>query len=132
MKAFAGLAVTAVLIVATPVANAETWVHHDAGKSPRHAASHHNRPNFGMPLQAMFRHLLRPLSSRTVARQGVPLPSPKPTEVAAGPAEPAAAAKTADVASGPPIESTRTVGEANPPTPQILPTRDMPAVVGLE
>ena len=132
MKAFAGLAVTAGLIVAIPIANAQTWVPHDAGKSPHHAASRSNRPHFGTPLQTMLRHLLRPLSSRTVARQSVPLPRPKPTEVAAGPAEPATAAKTADAASGPPSESTRTVGEANPPRPQTLPTKDMPAVLGLE
>ena len=132
MKAFVGLAVTAGLIVAIPVANAQTGVPNDAGKSPHHAASHSNTPYFGMSLQTMLRHLLRPLSSRTVARQSVPLPRPKPTEVAAGPAEPATAAKTADAASGPPSESTGTVGEANPPTPQIQPTQDMPAVQGLE
>jgi len=132
MKAFAGLAVTAGLIVAISVANAQTWVPYDTGKSPHHAASHSNRPHFGMPLQTMLRHLLRPLSSRTVVRHSVPLPPAKPTEVAAGPAEPAAAAKTVDAASGPPSESTRTVGEANLPRPQILPTKDLPAVLGLE
>ena len=88
-ETFAGLAVTAGLIVAIPVANAQTWVPNDAGKSPHHAASHSNRPHFGTPLQTMLRHLLRPLSSRTV-------------------------------------------GEANPPRPQTLPTKDMPAVLGLE
>jgi hypothetical protein len=135
MKAFAGLAVTAGLIVAIPVANAKTWVPYDAGKSPHRAASHSNRPYFGMQLQTMLRHLLRPPASIPhVARDSVPLPPPKPTEVAAGPAEPAAAApaKTADAASGPPSESTGTVGKANPPTSQILPTRDMPGVQGLE
>ena len=135
MKAFAGLAVTAVLIVATPVANAQKWVPYDAGKSPHHAASHSNRPSFGMSLQTMLRHLLRPSASIPhVARHRVPLPPPKPTEVAAGPAEPAAVsqAKMADAPSGPPSESTGTVGEANPPTPQILPTQDMPAVQALE
>ena len=133
MKAFAGLAVTAGLIVAIPLANAQTWA--DAGKSPHRAASHSDRPYFGMPLQTMLRHLLRPPASIPhVARHRVPLPPPKPTEVAAGPAEPAAVsqAKMADAASGPPSESTGTVGEANPPTPQILPTQDMPAVQGLE
>ena len=136
MKAFAGLAVTAGLIVAIPVANAQTWAPYHAGKSPHHAASHSNRPSFAMSLQTMLRHLLRPSASIPhVARHNVPLPPPKPTEVAAGPAaEPAAAvrAKTADAASGLPSESTGTVGKANPPTPQILPTQDMPAVQGLE
>ena len=136
MKAFAGLAVTAGLIVAIPVANAQTWAPYDARKPPHHAASHSNRPYFGMPLQTMLRRLLGPPAPiRHVARHNVPLPPPKPAEVAAGlAAEPAAAvqAKTADAASGPPSESTGTVGEANPPTPQILPTQDMPAVLGLE
>ena len=134
MKAFAGLAVTAGLIVAIPVANAQTWVPNDAGKSPHHAASHSNTPYFGMSLQTMLRHLLRPPAPRVARRHSVPLPPPKPTEVAAGPANPAAAAptKTADAASGPPSESTDTVGEANPPTAQIQPTQDMPAVQGLE
>jgi hypothetical protein len=131
MKAFARLAVTAGLIVAIPVANAQTWSPHDAGKSSHHAASHSNRPNFGRPLQTMLRDLLRPISH--VVRHGVPLPPPKPTEVAAGPAEPAAVsqAKTAD-ASGPPSESTGAVGQAKPPMPQILPTQDMPTVQTLE
>ena len=135
MKAFVGLAVvTAGLIVAIPVANAKTL---DNGKSPHHAASYSNRPyNFGMTLQTMFRHLLRPqASNRHVARHDVPLGSPhKPTEVAAGPVEPAAVsqAKMADAASGPTSERTDIVGDANPPTPQILPTQDMPAVQGLE
>ena len=138
MKAFTGLAVTAGLIVAIPVANAQTWARYDAGKSPHHAASHSNRPYFGMSLQTMLRQLLRPQASIPhVARHrhSVPLPPPKPTEVAAGgPVEPAAAAqaKRADAASGLPSESTGTVGEANAPTPQILPTQDMPAVQGLE
>jgi len=135
MKAFAGLAVTAGLIVAIPVANAQTWAPYHAGKSPHHAASHSNRPSFAMSLQTMLRHLLRPSASIPhVASHRVPLPPPKPTEVAAGPAEPAAAsrAKMADAASGPPSESTGIVGEAIPPTPQILPTQDMPAVQGLE
>ena len=135
MKAFAGLAVTAGLIVAISisVANAQTWAPSNARKSPHHAASHSTRPSFGMSLQTMLRHLLRPSASIPhVARHRVPLPSPKPTEVAAGPAEPAAAAKTVDAASGPPSESTRTVGEANLPRPQILPTKDLPAVLGLE
>jgi hypothetical protein len=129
MKAFAGLVVAAGLIVAIPVANAQTRAPHGAGKSPHHAASRSN------PLQTMLRHLLRPPASILhVARRSVPLPPPKPTEVAAGPAEPAAVSqtKTADAASGPPSESTRAVGEANLPTPQILPTQDMPAVQGLE
>ncbi|WP_027527548.1 hypothetical protein [Bradyrhizobium sp. Ec3.3] len=135
MKAFVGLAVvTAGLIVAIPVANAKTL---DTGKSPHHAASHSNRPHkFGVALQTMFRHLLRPQAPiRHVARHSIPLGSPhKPTEVAAGPIEPAAVsqAKMADAASGPPSESTGIVGDANPPTPQILPTQDMPAVQGLE
>lgn len=135
MKAFAGLAVTAGLIVAIPVANAQTWAPYDAGKSLHHAASHSNRPYFATSLQTMLRHLLRPSASiRHVAKHSAPLPRPKPTEVAAGQAEPAAVsqAKMADAASGPPSESTGTVGEANPPTPQILPTQDMPAVQGLE
>ena len=135
MKAFAGLAVTAGLIVAIPVANAQTWAPYDTGKSPHHAASHSNRPYFGTSLQTMLRHLLRPSASiHYVARHSAPLPRPKPTELVAGPAEPAAVsqAKMADAASGPPSESTGTVGEANPPTPQILPTQDMPAVQGLE
>src|SRR6266480_3269374 len=135
MKAFAGLAVTAGLIVAIPVANAQTRAPHDAGKSPHHAASHSNRPYFGMPLQTMLRNLLRPPASIPhVARHSVPLPPPKPTEVAAGPAEPPAVSqtKTADAASGPPSERTGAVGEANLPTPQILPTQDMPAVQALE
>jgi hypothetical protein len=134
MKAFAGLAVTAGLIVAIPVANAQTWAPSNARKSPHHAASHSNRPSFGMSLQTMLRHLLSPSASIPhVARHRVPLPPPKPTEVAAGPAEPAAVsqAKMADAASDPPSESTGTVG-ANPPTPQILPTQDMPAVQALE
>jgi hypothetical protein len=132
MKAFARLAVTAGLIVAIPVANAQTWAPHDAEKSSHHAASHSNRPYFGRPLQTMLRDLLRPISH--VVRHRVPLPPPKPTEVAAGPAEPAAVsqAKTADVASGPPSESTGAVGQAKPPTPQILPTKDMPTVQALE
>ena len=88
MKAFAGLAVTAGLIVAIPVANAQTSAHHDAGKSPHHAASNSNRPYFVMSLQTMLRHLLRPRASMShVARRSVPLPPPEPTEVAAGPAE---------------------------------------------
>jgi hypothetical protein len=135
MKAFAGLVVTAGLIVAIPVANAQTWAPYDAGKSRHHAASHSKRPYFGMPLQTMLRHLLWPPTSIPhVARHGVPLPPPKPTEVAAGPAEPAAVsqAKMADAASGPPSQTTGTVGEANPPTPQIQPTQGMPAVQGLE
>jgi hypothetical protein len=134
MKAFAGLAVMAGLIVAISVANAQTGVPNDAGTSPHHAASHSNTPYFGMSLQTMLRHLLRPPAPRVARRHSVPLPPPKPTEVAAGPANPAAAAptKTADAASGPPSESTGTVGEANPPTPQIQPTQDMPAVQGLE
>ena len=135
MKAFAGLAVTAGLIVAISVANAQTWAPSNARKSPHHAASHSTRPSFGMSLQTMLRHLLRPSASIPhVARHRVPLPPPKPTEVAAGPTEPAAVsqAKMADVASGPPSESTGTVGESNPPTPQILPTQDMPAVQALE
>ena len=132
MKAFAGLAVTAGLIVAIPIANAQTWVPHDAGKSPHHAASHSNTPNFGMSLQTMLRHLLRPPAPHVARRHSVPLPPPKPTEVAAGPTKPAAPTKTADAASGPPSESTDTVGEANPPTAQIQPTQDMPAVQGLE
>ncbi|MGY8668839.1 hypothetical protein Q3C01_41645 [Bradyrhizobium sp. UFLA05-109] len=135
MKAFAGLAVTAGLIVAIPVANAQTWAPYEAGKSQHHAASHSNRPYFGMQLQTMLRHLLRPSASTPhIARHSVPLPPPNPKEVAAGPAEPAAVsqAKMADAASGPPSESTGTVGEANAPTPQILPTQDMPAVQGLE
>ena len=135
MKAFAALAVTAGLIIAIPVANAQTWAPHNAGKSAHHAASHSNRPYFGMSLQTMLRHLLRPPASIPhVSRHSVPLPPPKPTEVAAGPADPTAAsqAKTAGAGSGPPSESTGTVGEANPPTPQILPTQDMPAVQGLE
>lgn len=133
MKAFAGLAVTAGLIVAIPVANAQTSARHDAGKSPHHAASNSNRPYFIMSLQTMLRHLLRPRASMShVARRSVPLPPPEPTEVAAGPAEPAAQTKTTDATSGPPSESTGTVGKANPPTPQILPTQDMPAVQGLE
>src|SRR5262249_29276061 len=104
MKAFAGLAVTAGLIVAIPVANAQTWAPHNAGKSPHHAASHSNRPYFVMSLQTMLRHLLRPPASIPhVARRRVPLPPSKPTEVTTGPAEPAAVsqAKMADAASGP-------------------------------
>ena len=135
MNAFAGLAVTAGLIVAIPVANAQTWAPYDTGKSPHHAASHSNRHYFGMSLQTMLGHLLRPSASIPhVARHRVPLPPPKPTEVAAGPAEPAAVsqAKMADAASGPPSESTGTVSEANTPTLQVLPTQDMPAVQGLE
>jgi len=136
MKAFVGLAVTAALIVAIPVANAKTLAPSDTGKSRHHAASHSNKPyNFGTTLQTMFRHLLKPQAPiRHVARRSVPSPPPKPTEVAAPPAEPAAVsqAKMADAASGPPNESTGIVGEANPPTPQILPTQDMPAVQGLE
>jgi len=136
MKAFAGLAVTAGLIVAIPVANAQTRAPHDASarKSTHHAASHTNRPYFGMPLQTMLRHLLRPPPSMHVARHSGPSPPPKPTEVAAGPAEPAAVSqtKTADAVSGAPSESTHAVGEANLPTRQILPTQDMPAVQGLE
>jgi len=135
MKAFAGFAVTAGLIVAIPFANAQTRAPYDAGKSRHHAASHSDRPYFVMSLQTMLRHLLTPPASIPhVARHRVPLPPPKPTEVAAGPAEPAAVsqAKMADAPSGPPSESTGTVGEANPPTPQILPTQDMPAVQGLE
>jgi hypothetical protein len=132
MKAFARLAVTAGLIVAIPVAIAQTGAPHDAEKSSHHAASHSNRPYFGRPLQTMLRNLTRPISR--LVRHGVPLPPPKPTEVAAGPAEPAAVsqAKTADVASGPPSESTGAVGQAKPPTPQILPTQDMPTVQALE
>jgi len=132
MKAFAGFAVAAGLIIAIPIANAQTRVSHDAGKSPHHAASHSNRPYFGMPLQTMLRHLLRPAPIPHVARHSVPLPPPKPTEVAAGPAERAAPAKTADAAGSPPSESTGTVSKANPPTPRILATQDMPAVQGLE
>ena len=134
MKAFVGLAVTAGLIVAIPVANAKTLAPYDTGKSPHQAASHSHRPySFGMALQTMFRHLLRPQAPiRHVARHSVPSPPPKPTEVAARPAEPAAQAKMADAESSPPSESTGIVGEANPPTPQILPTQDMPAVQGLE
>src|SRR5262245_52508552 len=134
MKAFAGLAVTAGLIVAIPVANAQTWAPYHAGKSPHHAASHSNRPSSGMSLPTLLRNLLRPPGSRTVARHTVPLPKPKATRVAAGPAEPAAVsqAKMAAAACGPPSESTGIVGEATPPTPQILPTQDMPAVQGLE
>jgi hypothetical protein len=80
----------------------------------------------------MLRDLLRPISH--VVRHGVPLPLPKLTEVAAGPAEPAAVsqAKTADVASGPLSGSTGAVGQAKPLTPQILPTQDMPTVQALE
>jgi hypothetical protein len=92
----------------------------DTGKSPHQAASHSHRPySFGMALQTMFRHLLRPQAPiRHVARHSVPSPQPKPTEVAARPAEPVAAsqAKMADAASGPPSESTGIVGEANPPS----------------
>jgi hypothetical protein len=133
MKAFAGLAVAAVLIVAIPVANAQTWARHDAGKSPNHAASHSNSPHFIKSLQTMLRHLLRPQTSMShVARHSVPLPPPESTEVAAMPAERAAQAKAAYASSSPPNESTGTVNKANPPTPQILPTQDMPAVQGLE
>ena len=133
MKAFAGLVVTAGLIVAIPVANAQTRALYDAGKSPHRAASHSDRPYFGMPLQTMLRHLLRPPASIPhVSRHSVPLPPPKPTEVAAGPADSASQAKTAGAGSGPPSESTGTIGEANLLTPQILPTQDMPAVQALE
>ena len=133
MKAFAGLAVAAVLIVAIPVANAQTWARHDAGKSPNHAASHSNTPHFIKSLQTMLRHLFRPQTSMShVARHSVPLPPPESTEVAAMPAEPTAQAKAAYAASSLPNESTGTVNKANPPTPQILPTQDMPAVQGLE
>ena len=129
MKAFVGLAVTAVLIVAIPVANAQTWARHDAGKSPNHAASHSNTPHFIKSLQTMLRHLFRPQTSMShVARHSVPLPPPESTEVAAMPAQ----AKAAYAASSPPSESTGTVNKANPQTPQILPTQDMPAVQGLE
>ena len=133
MKAFAGLAVMAALIVAIPVANAQTWAPYHAGKSPHHAASHSNRPSFGMSLQTMLRHLLRPsVSIPHVARHGAPLPPPKPTDVSAGPIEAAAVSqtKTADAASGPPSESSGAV--ANLLAPQILPTQNMPAVQGLE
>src|ERR1700722_2879559 len=111
MKAFAGLAVTAGLIAAIPVANAQTSARHDAGKSPHHAASNSNRPYFVMSLQTMLRHLLRPQASMShVARRSVPLPPPEPTEVAAGPAEPAAPPKTIDATTGPPRERTVTAG----------------------
>lgn len=77
----------------------------------------------------MLRHLLRPQSSMPhVARHSVPLPPPESTEVAAMPAERAAQAKAAYASSSPPNESTGTVHKANPPTSQILPTQDMPAV----
>jgi hypothetical protein len=133
MRAFALVVVTVGLIVAIPVANAQTGAPSDAGKSRHHAASHSKRPHFGMPLQTMLRRLLWPSASTPhVARHSVPLPLAKPMEVAAGPAEPAAPTKTADAASGPSSKSTGTVGEANRPTPQIQPTQDMPAVQGLE
>src|SRR5262249_51934833 len=131
MKAFARLAVTAGLIVAIPVANAQTRTPDDA-VSPHHAASHSKR-SFEMPLQTVLRHLLRPsVSIPHVARHGAPLPPPKPTDVAAGPIEAAAVSqtKTADAASGPPSESSGAV--ANLLAPQILPTQNMPAVQGLE
>jgi|SRR5579872_3616254 len=131
MKAFARFAVTAGLIVAIPVVNAQTSAHHDAGKSSHHAASHSSTPHFIRSLQTMLRHLLRPLASTSLlARHSVP----EPTEAAAGRAEPAAVAqaKAADAKSGPPSESTGTVAKADLPTSQILPTKDMPAVQGLE
>lgn len=133
MKAFAGVAVTALLIVAMPVANAQTWAHHDAGKSPNRAASHSNTPHFIKSFQTMLRRLLRPQTSMAhVARHSAPVPPPESMDVAARPAEPAAQAKAADATSGPSSESTGTVSKANPPAPQILPTQDMPAVQGLE
>ncbi len=61
-----------------------------------------------------------------VASRAVPLPAPKPSAVAARPAEPvqqSAATATPPVAKG-------TIGE--PLAPQIRPTQDMPAVQGLE
>lgn len=110
MKAFAGLAVTAGLIVAIPVANAQTSARHDAGKSRHHAPSHAYRPYFVTSIETALRHLLQAQAS--MPRLGK--------------------AKTADAASGPPDESADTLGKANPPMPQILPTQDMPAVQGLE
>jgi hypothetical protein len=133
MKAFVRLAVTAGLIVAIPVANAQTRTPHDAGKSPHHAASHSKGSDIGMPLQTVLRHLLRPsVSIPHVARRGAPSPPSKPTEVATGPTEAAAVSqtKTADAASGPPSENTGAA--ANLLAPQILPTRGMPVVQGLE
>jgi len=62
-----------------------------------------------------------------VASRGVPLPAPKPAVAGARPAEPA---QRSDAASGP--QSTGTVGEVKPATPQIRPTQDMPPVQGLE
>jgi hypothetical protein len=110
MKAFAGLAVTAGLIVAIPVANAQTSARHDAGKTRHHAASHSYKPYFVTSLQTALRHLLQ-------AQASMPR---------------GAKANTADATSGPPGESAGTLGKENPPKPQILPTQDMPAVQGLE
>ena len=110
MKAFAALAVTAGLIVAIPVANAQTSARHDAGKSRHHAASHSYRPHFVTSLQTALRHLLQ-------AQASIPR---------------GAKAKTADATSGPRDESAGTLGKVDPPKPEILPTQDMPAVQGLE
>lgn len=109
MKAFAALAVTAGLIVAIPVANAQTSARHDAGKSRHHAASHSYRPYIVTSLETALRRLLQAQASMPRGR-----------------------AKTADAISVPRDESVGTLGQVDPPKPQILPTQDMPAVQGLE
>ena len=119
MKAFAGLVVTAGLIAAIPIANAQTSVRHEAGKRRHHAASHSKRPYFVGSLDSMFRRLLRP---------GPYVPPLDEKEVAAAPAR----MKAVDATSASLGESTGTIGKANPQTPQILPTQKMPAAQGLE
>lgn len=108
MKAFAGLAVTAGLIVAIPIANAQTSARHDAGKSRHHAASHSYRPYFVTSLQTALRHLFQAQASM-------------PRD---------AKANTANAISGPP--GAGTLGKTIAPKPEILPTQDIPAVQGLE
>jgi hypothetical protein len=63
-----------------------------------------------------------------IASRAVPLPAPKPAQTAAAPSQP----QPQVTAAAPPPAAAGTVGEARPPQPTIRPTRDMPAVQGLE
>ena len=76
-----------------------------------------------------------------VASRTVPLPLPKPVtaanaaetpqQSAAVETKPAAASPSAQAAAAPPLQASATTGQATP-APQILPTKQMPRVQGLE